>query len=272
MRIVTMNQIAILGDVHSDWTSLDIVLKDVFEKGITTIIQVGDFGYAWPKVSPWQPNVNRHHNVMDWRDGGTGNLDPSIKMFWLDGNHENFDVLDEDGGAWAYPYWEYCPRGTIKEFPEILGDAEIMLFGGATSVDKASRVPHLYWWPQENITYMQVMKAQQAACDRNIKAMFTHEHPDCVDYYKHVKGNAHFGSLAIKEMSRSDRVALQVLKETINPEFWFFGHHHRFANGTVDGLRWACAPVISSYQYLLWDGDDVCSVNAFGGKITKLKW
>jgi hypothetical protein len=267
-----MNQIAILGDVHSDWTSLDIVLKDVFEKGITTIIQVGDFGYNWPNTDPWKPNVNRHHNVMDWSDGGTGEFDPNIKMFWLDGNHENFDALAEDGGEWAHPYWEYCPRGTIKSFPHILGQDGIMLFGGATSVDKSDRTPHVTWWPQENITYMQVVKAQQAAEGRRIKAMFTHEHPECIEYYKYAKGNTRFHEQAKNEVSKSDRLALQALKDTINPEFWFFGHHHRFHHGVVDGTKWACAPIITSYSYLLWDGDEVSRVNAFGGKITKLKW
>ncbi len=81
------------------------------------------------------------------------------QILWVDGNHENFDLLSE------YPVEEWCGgkvhvirrdksgkpkiihlmRGQVFE----IEGKKIFTFGGAYSIDKYMRTPHRSWWPQE---------------------------------------------------------------------------------------------------------------------------
>ena len=81
------------------------------------------------------------------------------KILWVDGNHENFDLIE------TYPVEEWCGgkvhiirrdksgepkiihlmRGQIFE----IEGKSIFTFGGGYSIDRYWRVPHISWWPQE---------------------------------------------------------------------------------------------------------------------------
>jgi len=233
----------ILGDTHGDWTAMNITIAKAIRKhpDITHIVQVGDFGYGWRGGKPFKASKAL--------------LTPELmkiykkaEKFWLDGNHENFDKLEEDGGAWQ-PEWQYMPRGSVLEIPREDGSAvRAMFFGGASSIDKASRIQNISWWPQESITYAQMYNTLQAVSGP-IDAIFSHEHPMSFPYSDVRYQGSIFGS--------SDKNFLEVLKEKYRPKFWFFGHHHEEDTGLVDSTRWFCCPVIDYFKYVIWTGDEV---------------
>ncbi len=233
----------ILGDTHGCWGDLNITLARAIREhpDITHIVQVGDFGYGWPGTRPFKASL-----------GFFTNEEMAIynhaQKFFIDGNHENHDLLDQDKGAWQ-PDWQYMPRGSILDIQDECGEnTRVLFFGGASSIDKEYRVPHRSWWPQESITNMQI----QRTLDRiggPITAIFSHEHPSSIPYSDVRYDNKIFG--------RSDKEALEVLKKVYAPKFWFFGHHHAGDNGIMDGVEWYCCPIIEDKTYTIWDGEKV---------------
>lgn len=247
-------KLLILGDTHGCWGDLNIVIARALRKhpDITALIQVGDFGYAWPGTKPFK-------FLATFMEDEIMEKAKSLPFYWLDGNHENFDVLEKDQGAWQ-PGIKYMPRGSTESFTtSILSPEEwpphgcvsgknAMFFGGAASHDKAQRIEGISWWQQEHITHRQVYDAM--SYKRHINVFFSHEHPLSFPYSDRRYGKDDICGIAEKQ-------ALDALLDQFKPEWWFFGHHHAFSQGENNGVKWACAPIIESRHALLWDGDDI---------------
>lgn len=227
-------KILILGDVHGYWGDLNITIARALRQhpDIDRLIQVGDFGYAWPGTKPFT-------FLKTFMDKQLRAKASSLPFHWLDGNHENHNQLDADGGAWQ-PGMIYQARGSICE----LGDKRAMFFGGASSIDASMRIPEVSWWRQECITYGQTLAALEK--DGPIDIMFSHEFPLAFPY----------GSYK-KEFGRADKQALDALRQKFKPKFWVFGHHHEYQYGETEGTQWACAPCIEYRHAILWDGTSI---------------
>lgn len=230
----------ILGDVHGEWGDLNITMARAMRlfPDIQRFVQVGDFGYAWPGSKPFT-------FLPTFWDNADLEKAKSLPFHWLDGNHENHNQLDADSGAYQ-PDMIYQPRGSTHIFKDEDGGEfkRAMFFGGASSIDKDSRIQDKSWWPQESIQYGQVMRTLENT--EQIDIMFSHEFPLAFPY----------GSYK-KEFGRADKQALDALREKFRPKFWVFGHHHTYQAGTTEGTEWACAPCIEERQSLLWDGDSI---------------
>lgn len=232
----------ILGDVHGRWEDMNVTIARAIRQhpDITHIVQVGDFGYGtWGghKDKPFKasksffsPEEMEVYNKTD--------------KLWLDGNHENFDQLEMDGGAWQ-PDWTHMPRGSVVE----VDGYRVMFFGGAASIDKYRRVEGASWWRQEDITYKQVQDTIDNV-EGTIDALFTHEHAESIPYsdvrYKHDHPE-----------SKSNRQLLQAIVDKFQPSFCFFGHHHHEDRGILGEMEWACCPIIDSRLYTIWTGTSI---------------
>lgn len=228
-------QIAIIGDVHGDWDSLNTVIRSIFHHfpETTHIVQVGDFGHGWPQVSLTDP-----YNLWKIPDAFKRKKRP---FHFLDGNHENFEFLKKfgSGSKWL----TYQPRGSILE----IEDKKLMFFGGATSIDKEDRIIGRSWWPDENIKKHELDAAINLDIG-TVDAIFSHEHPESIPY--RIKSDLPDGY--------SDRVALDILYNRFKPKFWFFGHWHKPDFGIMDDLTWTCCPSINNEKmYVIWDGKQV---------------
>jgi predicted phosphodiesterase len=232
-------KILVLGDVHACWFDLNQVIAKAFNKhpNITHIIQVGDWGYAFPGVKPF--TINEAAYIYADQDPNYRRA-KQTPFYWLDGNHENFDQLDEDKGAWQSGM-TYMPRGSVAT----LGDKRAMFFGGAASIDKQYRIEHISWWPQETMSESQIKHALSQPGPIDI--MFSHDYPLACKYSQSYKG----------EFGRREREALEIIRQHFKPRFAIFGHHHEFDCGENDGTLWACSPIIESHEYLIWDGDSI---------------
>lgn len=240
-------KLLILGDTHGCWADLNIVIARALRKhpDITGFIQVGDWGYAFPGTKPFE--------FMDiYMEDELLALARSIPFYWLDGNHENFDVLEKDQGAWQ-PGIKYMPRGSTLDFD---GTAA-MFFGGAASHDRAYRIEGLSWWPQEFITYKQTMDALEHK--GQIDVLFSHEHPASFPYSDKRYGPDDIFGIAEKN-------ALEAIREKFKPKWSFFGHHHAFSRGETNGTKWACCPIIESRKAIIWNGDEIQVIGPERGK------
>jgi hypothetical protein len=232
-------KVLVLGDCHGEWTAMNLVIAKAMKEhsDITHIVQVGDFGYAWPGIKPLK--LSRSY----FTDEELDKLENEIVKLWLDGNHENFTKLVEDCGDWQ-PGWRWMSRGEVLKIEHY----RLMFFGGAESWDRDRRIEGVSWWSDEQITYMQTASALGRG---HIDAIFSHEHPSCFSY-----SDNRYGS---DDVSQGAKLSLQALHDEYKPAFWFFGHHHRGDQKLEHDTLWTCCPIVDAGKplcYTIWTGEN----------------
>ncbi len=134
------------GDTHGELDMGKVLDFARCAQGVLTredyLIILGDFGLVWS-----DPPSPKETERLDWLESC-----PWTTLF-VDGNHENFDMLDAlPTERWACgviqrvrPHVIHLMRGQTYAF----GGHSFFVVGGAHSVDKEWRTPHRSWWPQE---------------------------------------------------------------------------------------------------------------------------
>lgn len=131
--------IYVTGDTHGYYDETIYRLRDTkIGKGDTLII-CGDFGFVWNDVSS---RICLKHLQKEEFD-----------IAFVDGNHEDFDELEqfpviEWNGGKAHQVGTNIFHLMRGEIFSIEGKT-FYAFGGAYSVDKGMRQPHISWWQQE---------------------------------------------------------------------------------------------------------------------------
>jgi hypothetical protein len=208
--------IYLFGDTHgsidvSKLNTTNFPEQDEMTKDDYVII-LGDFGFIWKKNKEMDYWLN-------WFNG------KNFTTLFVDGNHENFNLL------YQYPIIEklggkvhkinnsvfHLMRGEVFTIDE----KNFFVFGGAESIDKAFRKPHVTWWADEIPNKEEENNGMKnlEECDYKIDYVLSHTCPVSIqnliltnkigtrveDYLEHVKNlllinDAHFE--------------------------WFFGHYH----------------------------------------------
>ena len=196
------------GDIHGDTKHAEWVIKYASEQDCTHIISVGDFGY-WVHLPRGQKFVNRVAQLAE---------QAQIKFLWIDGNHENHDILrsltDKFGkhepintpNKWC----QYIPRGCRFA---IAGNT-LMGYGGAYSVDWLDRVEGESWWMGELINPFDV----DLLSPQPVDILMTHEAP-----YNNGEKITYKDDLQI---SISQRHLVKEILDKVTPQFHVCGHHH----------------------------------------------
>lgn len=199
--------IYITGDVHGDIDFRKLLLLAVDNVSLDdTLIILGDAGICWsPEFTRRIIELYRKLN---------------ITVIFLDGNHENFDMLEslpivEYKGALMHQVDDHIFHVMRGEIMEIEGYS-MLCIGGAHSIDKQQRTEHVSWWSQEDITERDVDNAILNLKRYNNKVDFVLTH--CVDSQT-VKNAFRF---------RSDQSSEQLMfiDQVVEYKRWFFGHYH----------------------------------------------
>lgn len=108
-----------------------------------SLIILGDAAICWRK-----DKTDMRDNINKWE-----NYENTPMLYFIDGNHENFDILnslptDSDGEGIVSQHIHWLKRGTVKDF----NGKKCLCIGGAESLDKLRRTKHLSWWEEESIT------------------------------------------------------------------------------------------------------------------------
>lgn len=202
-------KVLLAGDTHGNLPHVRYVLDQALLAGVTTVMQVGDFGY-WPHMAPFHDRVDELASKV------------GVRWLWLDGNHENFDALEAAVDVIAAgpqqmgeALW-YLPRASTWEE----AGCRFMALGGAYSIDKAYRLEGVSWWAQELITAAQVDRA----LDRGrVDVLLTHDAPEgvCPIVSPDYKDDS---------ISRGNRKAVSAVMEASQPQLLAHGHfHHRYS-------------------------------------------
>ena len=199
--------VLITGDTHGD-NDFDKLLP-LKEKNLTRddyLIICGDAGIVWSKLS-LDDYINKYSSI-------------GCTVIYVDGNHENFDMLNtfpvvEFKEAKMHKISEYIYhvlRGEIM----VLEGRKFLCVGGAVSTDKQYRTPGISWWKQEEITDADVDNAiiNLKKYDNKVDCVVTH----CCDTHTVVDLLYHHRNICTDQLNFVDQV--------VDYKYWFFGHYH----------------------------------------------
>lgn len=219
-----MTKLLILGDTHGNMHHLQKAANIARRNKVDQIIQVGDFGFLFDE--------NKLQSVTNVLSQGGG-----IPLIWFDGNHENFDMLADLGATpqdgeptQLTELVTYSPRGYVWDFDGI----KTMTLGGAFSIDKDWREPHITWWAQEMITEGDIRRA----CDKGkVDLLLTHDAPQLppkLDLYMQKMG-FDVGGYKTDKDSRNNRLAVTAVMQAVRPSLVIHGHfHYRYNDMLMD--------------------------------------
>lgn len=212
----------VAGDWHGSFSQADKVIRFAKEQGIDTIFQVGDFG-VWANDKPY---LNQMQQLLKSFD---------IELYFIDGNHENFNMLYEkkildDGTRYVRDNITYIPRGYRWEWHGLT----FLALGGAASIDKRFRVEGRSWWAEEYLTEEDILTAQSGG---PVDVMITHDSPFGApnsitdDFMGQLGAIKYFGQDALQYCTEH-RKLLQRVTDVTAPRILIHGHYHTAMRGT----------------------------------------
>ena len=203
--------IFVTGDTHNDIDIHKLSRQNFNYEGLTKddyIIICGDFGFIW--------HGNRKDDWwLNWLE------DLPCSVLWADGNHENFDAIEqypveEWHGGKVHKIREHVIHLMRGEIYDINGK-KFFVFGGAESHDKWCRKEGVSWWPQEMPTYEECEHALENLEKYNweVDYVITHSAPDNIQY----RINPNFSH----DMATN---FLFTVDKQLEFTHWYFGHYH----------------------------------------------
>ena len=211
--------IYITGDTHGNIDIHKLTSEEFPEGNDLTrrdyVIICGDFGLIWD-------NSSEERYWLRWLDK------KPWTTLWIDGNHENFDLLDEyDIVDWHGAKVQFITgniihimRGSVFS----LDGYVFFAFGGAESHDKDRRVPGRSWWeaelPSDNDKEAGLRTLDAAGW--SVDVVITHTLP----------GKIQQTVFREEYPANSLNDYFDMIEEKLDYSFWFSGHYHR--SGMID--------------------------------------
>lgn len=202
-----------IGDVHGKYRQYRRIIADTKNS-----IQVGDMGVGFRRWPHGELSENPPHATMSL--GGHR---------FIRGNHDNPSVCKQQS--------QYIHDGYARD--------GIMFVGGAVSIDKQWRIEGYSWWPDEELSTVELMNVVDTFSEERPHAMVTHECPDSIASI--LCNNV---GVTKYEIASRTRQAFQSMFEIHQPEIWIFGHWHFSFDAVIDGTRFVC---LSELEYREFD-------------------
>ena len=194
------------GDIHGNLDHAKWLFRNAADNKVDYIIACGDFGY-WAHLKWGQKFLNEVARMAE-----TNN----IKLYWVDGNHENHDMLDDlvrkHGETNPIPtpneWVMWIPRGCRFT----IAGHTFMGYGGAYSVDWKDRIEGHSWWRQELINEYAIDFVEPHKVD----VLVTHEAPlgRKISYKDEI-------AISVRQ-----RELVQEIQDKVRPDLHVCGHHH----------------------------------------------
>ena len=209
--------IYLTGDTHGDPRRLNT--KD-FPEGkdlikTDTVIILGDFGLIWDRTPS-----NTELYWYKWLSEK-----PWLTLF-LDGNHENFDRIDnlEEIGLFGGKVGRlnnsifHLKRGEVYN----IDGNKFFVFGGGYSIDKAQRVTGISWWDREFPNHAEYKNGLDnlERCNFDVDYILTHDCPASI--YEPMQQKYDIRKMANYDLPKF----LEEVKNKSQFKHWYFGHFH----------------------------------------------
>lgn len=237
----------LLGDTHGNSAWTVSVVRAVAERGVSHIVQLGDFGY-WPEMLDGR-------EFLDSVEAALAEYD--VRLWFIDGNHEDHERLSAlpiDGETGRRPvseHIEHLPRGYRWK----VDGATWVAAGGAVSLDRAYRAEGTSWFPGEELGEGEV---DAIVSEGPADVLVAHDAPFGVPflygrYRQSLPAHQRAAGWPVSALIDSDNHQQRILRlvEGLGVRQVFHGHHHV---GYSDVLTVAGSSV--DVRGLGADGDD----------------
>jgi len=202
-------KVLFVGDTHMGPENILIASQAAIESDADMIIQVGDFGYTFDATEQGRTFLERVEQS-------------TIPWYFIRGNHDStewillnsqLDLLYGDEPEWVWENLKWIPDGCFMEI-----DGVTFAFqGGANSVDKWARTPHISWWPDESPVPL-------AAAGRTADVLVCHDIPDSLR--GHLFTHLDPMSPKMEFESLKSRLTVEDYFQQVQPKIVIHGHYH----------------------------------------------
>jgi DNA repair exonuclease SbcCD nuclease subunit len=174
------------------------------------LIICGDFGGVWDRSKEKEQFLNTL-------------AERNFTTLFIDGNHENFDILEKmpvsqwHGGKVHFIRDSiiHLMRGQVFEIDGL----KFFTMGGGNSNDKAYRVPHRSWWKQEMPSDIEKQTGLNNLALHNYEVDYIITHTAPTDVVIQIR------PVASDELPLNEY--LMDIKQKVKFKKWFFGHFHK---------------------------------------------
>jgi DNA repair exonuclease SbcCD nuclease subunit len=173
------------------------------------VIICGDFGGVWN-------NSKEELYWCNWLN------DKNFTTLFVDGNHENFDLLNSyevknfAGGKVHFIMEDiiHLMRGQVFE----INGVKLFTMGGATSIDKQYRRENISWWKEEIPSTKEYSEALDNLAIHKWNVDYIISHTSSMNIMKEMD--------YIKENNSLNKF-FDMLENNLSYKHWYFGHFHR---------------------------------------------
>ncbi len=196
--------------------------------------------------------IHRHADVPFWLSVGdvadaAGAYEPvGAPLYWIKGNNENFDAIAADDFP---PELHHIPNATAAA----VGGLRVAGLGGTFAPTMFELAPGALPHPKKGTAKATALadrrrhfvRAEVESCKRlrGVDVLLTHEAPS--PFRLTGPGG--------RRPNDAGKPAITEIIAAVRPRLHLFGHHHRFAEIDVHGVRSVCLDLVSR-SYLLIDG------------------
>lgn len=226
----TAGRVLLAGDMHGNVPAFTNAADQAVQAGCRVLLQVGDFG-----IGPFDEDFRwgtrhfggQYDQITAAADAILGSR--GLIMLVVPGNHDNYDRIDAEpldtrGRQHFSAYWRTLPRGHRFE----VGGRRFGAVGGAHSIDRDYREPHVSWWEAERITQDDI----DTLGDEPLDVLLTHDVPEGTPVQSHLRlPDIH------EQLSRDGRLLLAQAARRTQPRLVFSGHWHQRVSGAINGGR-----------------------------------
>lgn len=215
--------IRFIGDVHGKFSAYTRVLKD----SPHPTIQVGDMGVGFRSTNLHNygaPSANPPYDLMV-----EGN------HRFIRGNHDSPEVCKAH--TQCYLDGQYIP------------DKQMMLVGGAFSIDWEWRVKDFSWWADEELSTSALQEIRDCFASLKPRVMVTHTCPTEICDIHITEMTMPGGSSSFRLPPSRTEMAFQEMFAIHQPELWVYGHWHRNKDWVINGTRFVCLDELSTFDY-----------------------
>lgn len=210
------------GDWHGNGQWAQGAIHHARKMGADVIVHAGDFGF-WTSCLDTEKYLRFVQRNL---------VECGITLYWVDGNHEDHERIQEwldavENQPWCdkrYPNIIHLPRGFRWQW----WGKDWLAMGGAHSVDRHLRTEGESWWPGEHITEEQV---ENAIAGGKADIMITHDCPDGseipgIHADEKIDAEKGFWPLDQIKAANAHRKKLARVVNAVQPALLLHGHYH----------------------------------------------
>lgn len=241
-RIELGPRIGLIGDAHGNISFLTAAAKQLASEGVTSLVQLGDFGVIWGRTPRRRSNLEELERIL---------AELSLPMFVVLGNHEDFDEIanispNADGDRRVSDHVLLLARAGRA----VVGSTRVGWLSGAGSIDYPSRTPGKGWWDAEIPSDAEVAPLYDG---ESVSVLFAHDALTTSGLVEKLSRSAHlWDPLGLAYAQRTqDEFTRRALPALTSGAVVLSGHYH-FPHrevATMDGGRVEVEQVIFNAEW-----------------------